>query len=183
MPIRQPLDAGAGGVFIPLVHSAEEARRAVQAVRYPPQGIRGFAFCRANGYGKDFDEYAAEANENLLTIVMIESKNGVENIDSILAVPGVDGVYIGPYDLSGSYGVPGRIDDERVKKGCRKIIDACEKAGKAAGIHIVEPTDERIEETIASGYTLIGLGMDTVFLAQGAKAALASAHTAMRQAE
>jgi 2-keto-3-deoxy-L-rhamnonate aldolase RhmA len=172
MAIRQPLDAGVGGVFVPLVHSAAEARRAAAAAKYPPAGIRGFAYCRANGYGRNFDEYASKANDEILTIAMIESKQGVDDIDAILSVDGIDGVFIGPYDLSGSYGVVGKIDDDQVTNGCAQVVDACRRANKTAGIHVVDPTPERVRKAVADGYTLIALGMDTVFLTQGAERAL-----------
>jgi 2-keto-3-deoxy-L-rhamnonate aldolase RhmA len=164
LAIRRPLDAGAAGVFVPLVHTAEDARQAVSAARYPAAGIRGYAFCRANDYGRSFDEYARTANEDLLVIVMIESRTGVEQIDSILEVDGVDGVFIGPYDMSGSYGVVGKVDDPRVREGCVRVVEACRRAGKAAGIHLVRPTPASIDEALRTGYTLIALGMDTVFL-------------------
>ena len=101
MAIRQVLDAGAKGVIVPLVNTAEEARRAVAVARFPPQGIRGFAFFRANDWGVNFDEYAQNANRETVIVVMIETKEAIENIDAILAVDGVDGVLIGPYDMSG----------------------------------------------------------------------------------
>jgi 2-keto-3-deoxy-L-rhamnonate aldolase RhmA len=175
LAIRQPLDAGAMGVFVPLVHTVDDAEKAVAAVRYPPDGVRGFAYCRANGFGRDFTEYASTANDQLLAIAMIESWEGVENIDAILNVAGIDGVFIGPYDLSGSYGIVGQIDDDRVQRGCSQVVSACKRAGKFAGIHLVDATTERIGKAVTDGYTLIGLGMDTTFLAQGAVHALESA--------
>jgi 2,4-dihydroxyhept-2-ene-1,7-dioic acid aldolase len=167
--IRRVLDSGAEGVIVPLVSTKEDALKAVAAAKYPPFGIRGFAFVRANGWGKEFDEYAITANKTILVIVMIESKQGVENIDDILSVDGVDGVLIGPYDLSGSYGVAGKTDHILVKNAKNDVLDACKRHGKAAGQHIVLPTKENVAEAIKEGYTFLALGMDTVFLAEGAK--------------
>lgn len=172
LEIRRALDLGAMGVIIPLVNTAADARKAVAAAKYPPAGIRGFAFHRGNDWGVDFDQYARHANEEIIVVVMIESKEAVENIDSILAVDGVDGVFIGPYDMSGSYGIIGQTGAPAIKDACRKVSEACRKAGKSAGMHIVLPTAEAVGSAVSGGFTFLGLGMDTVFLANGAKQAL-----------
>ena len=169
MPIRRALDLGAMGVIVPLVNSADEARHAVVAAKFPPEGIRGFAFCRGNEWGVDFDEYAAKANGMISVIVMIESKSAVEKIEEIVKVEGVDGVFIGPYDMSGSYGIVGQTDSEIIQEACEKVVAACKKHGKAAGIHIVLPACDNIRIAESQGFTLLALGMDTVFLADGAK--------------
>jgi 2-keto-3-deoxy-L-rhamnonate aldolase RhmA len=172
LPIRRALDLGAMGVIVPLVNSADEARRAVAAAKFPAEGIRGFAFCRGNEWGIDFDQYVAEANEMISVIVMIESKTAVENIEEIVAVKGVDGAFIGPYDMSGSYGIIGQTGCSTIKDACGKVAEACQKHGKAAGQHIVLPTNENVAAAIEQGFTLLALGMDTVFLAHGAGRAL-----------
>lgn len=178
LAIRQVLDMGAEGVIVPLVNSAEEAEAAVSAAKYPPHGVRGFAFSRMNDWGEGFEEYLDGADDNVLVIVMIESKQGVENIDGILAVPGVDGVFIGPYDMSGSYGMPGQTQDPTIKTACSRVASACKRAGKAAGIHVVLPRGIAIQEAVAEGFTFIAVGVDTVFLAEAAKSALSSARNA-----
>ncbi len=175
LAIRQVLDLGALGVIVPLVHTAADATRAVRAAKFPPQGERGFAFFRANNYGADFAAYAQNANEQIAVVVMIESRQAVENIEEILAVEGVDGVFIGPYDLSGSYGLAGQLDHPTVVRAQKKVVAACAAAGRSAGLHLVGPTPENIAETIKRGFTFIALGMDTVFLRESAKAVLAAA--------
>ncbi len=175
LAIRQVLDLGAQGVIVPLIHTAEDAERAVSAAKYPPRGVRGFCFSRMNNWGTDFAAYAATANDDLAVVVMIESRQGVENIDAILAVEGVDGVFIGPYDLSGSYGVPGQTAHPQVKAGCRRVLDACRAAGKSAGMHVVIPADAAIAQALEDGFTFLALGVDTVFLSAGAREALACA--------
>ncbi|NOY80140.1 MAG: 2,4-dihydroxyhept-2-ene-1,7-dioic acid aldolase [Kiritimatiellaeota bacterium] len=175
LAIRQMLDAGARGVIVPLVNSAEEAGAAVAAAKYPPAGVRGFAFSRMNDWGVRFDEYCRQANRDIAVVVMIESRRAVECIDEILAVDGVDGVFIGPYDLSGSFGIPGQTDHPTVKTACAAVRDACVRHGKSAGIHLVRPTSEGIARTLAEGFTFIALGVDTVFLGQAARAALDAA--------
>ncbi|HHT90710.1 MAG: HpcH/HpaI aldolase family protein [Limnochordia bacterium] len=171
LAIRQVLDAGAKGVIVPLVNSAEEAARAVEAAKYPPEGVRGFAFCRANEWGINFDAYCSAANNAIAVIVMIESKQAVDNIEDILAVEGVDGVFIGPYDMSGSYGVTGQTDHPLVLEACHKVVRACQTQGKAAGLHVVNATEDAISQALKDGFTFLAIGMDTVFLKQAAERA------------
>jgi 2-keto-3-deoxy-L-rhamnonate aldolase RhmA len=172
LAIRQALDAGAQGVIVPLVNSADEARQAVAAARFPPRGRRGFSFARMNNYGADFDTYAETANQRIAVVVMAESREAVENIDEITSVEGVDGVFVGPYDMSGSYGVPGQTDHERVTEGCRRILKACRRSGKTAGLHVVRPAEGAIERAVADGFNFIALGVDTVFLRRASQEAL-----------
>ena len=178
LAIRQMLDMGAQGVIVPLVNTAGEAERAVAAAKYPPQGVRGFCFSRMNDWGAEFESYLQRANSDIAVVVMIESKQGVENIDSILAVEGVDGIFIGPYDISGSYGIPGQTSDPIIQGACTEVVAACVRAEKSAGLHVVLPTPEAIEKAIADGFTFIALGVDAVFLNDGARAALAVARAA-----
>lgn len=183
LAIRQVLDAGAAGVIVPLVNTADEARRAVAAARFPPEGRRGFSFARMNNYGEDFDEYAATANRRVAVVVMAETREAVDNIDEIVAVEGVDGVFVGPYDMSGSYGVPGQTDHERVRQGCRRILDACRRAGRSAGLHVVEPDEGAIDRAVADGFNFIALGVDTVFLGNASRHALRTARSSMTAPE
>jgi 2-keto-3-deoxy-L-rhamnonate aldolase RhmA len=178
LAIRQVLDGGAQGVIVPLVNSAEDARRAVASAKFPPQGIRGSAFIRANEYGVRFREYAESANSDTLVIVMIETKEAVEQIDRIVAVEGVDGTFIGPYDLSASYGIAGDVANRVMFEARRSVLAGCRSAGKAAGIHLVTPTQDDIVTATGEGFTFIALGMDTVFLDQGARQVLRFARAA-----
>lgn len=175
MAIRLPLDIGAMGVIVPLVNTAEEAAAAVAAAKYPPQGIRGFAFTRSNLYGADFTRYAAEANDQTIVVVMIESRSAVENVEAIMATPGVDGSLIGPYDLSGSYGVPGQTAHPLVREACAKVARVSREQGKAAGIHIVIPDGAGVRSALEQGFTFIALGMDDVFMESSARQTLRSA--------
>jgi len=177
LAIRRMLDGGAEGVIVPLVNTAEQARTAVAAAKYPPLGIRGYCFSRMNNYGEDFDQYAKEANDNIAVVVMIESKKAVENIDKILAVDGVDGVLIGPYDMSGSYGIPGQTSHPDISAACKAVIDACCRAGKSAGLHIVKVSPKAIQEALDAGFTFIVLGADVVFLSEAAGNVLKTARS------
>ncbi len=170
--IRQVLDLGANGVIVPLVNNAEDARKAVQAAKYPPLGIRGYAYCRANNYGKDFDSYVKQANKRVAVIVMIETIEAVNNITKILSIDGIDSVFIGPYDLSGSLGIPGKTDHPRVAASCKIVYDAAAKMGKSCGIHLVHPTRKNIRDAVNKGCNFIALGMDSVFLAEQARSTI-----------
>ena len=174
LAIRLLLDMGARGVIVPMVNTAEDAERAVQAAKYPPRGVRGYCFSRMNNYGVDFDAYAAKANNDTAVVAMIETKEAVENVEAILAIEGIDGVFIGPYDMSGSFGIPGKTDDPIVSEACFKVREACAAAGKSAGLHVVIPSQEAIRNAMDDGFTFIAVGIDTVFLQAQARQALAS---------
>ena len=100
---------------------------------------------------------------------MAESREAVENIDSILDVEGIDGIFIGPYDMSASYGVVGQTNHPLVKAGCEIVLEACRAHGKIAGIHMVQPDEVAVEENIKKGFKLIAVGIDTLFLINGFK--------------
>ena len=173
--IRQALDLGIGGVIVPLVHDRTAAEAAVAAAKYPPKGIRGFAFQRANAFGLDFAEYVARANEDVSVVAMIESRQGVENVREILSVDGIDGVFMGPYDLSGSYGLPGRVDDPVVTGAIERVITAAQDVGKSVGLHQVNPDPAKIKACLERGLNFLAVGMDTVFLRDAAAGAVAAA--------
>lgn len=158
--VKRMLDSGGDGIIFPLVCSKAQAQEIVSWCRYSPVGKRSFGVARAQGYGFDYDLYTKEWNEALSIIIQIESKEGVKNIDEILTVDGIDGVMIGPFDLSGSMGIPGQLDHPKVKKACQKVIDSCAKHKISCGNQIVEPNLELIEKTFKSGFTFTILGSD-----------------------
>ena len=170
MPIRRALDLGAEGVIVPLVNTAAKAKQAVEAALYSPNGIRGFAWQRANNWGLDFHSYAKEFNP--LLIVMIESRTAVEKIDEIMAVDGVDGCFIGPYDMSGSYGITGQTEHQIIRNACLRVAESCRRHNKCAGQHIVIPTHENVKLAVSQGFKFIALGMDSYFLGNGARQSL-----------
>lgn len=175
LAIRQVLDLGARGVIVPLINSAAAAEDAVQSAKYPPRGQRGYAFCLANQHGQQFDTYVNAANADIAVVVMIESRAGVEQIDAILAVDGVDGAFVGPYDLSGSLGVPGKVDDPAVQAACARVAAAGREHGKAVGLHVVRPSPDAIRRAREAGFSFLALGMDTVFIDEGVRQALRTA--------
>ena len=162
--IRRVMDAGAGGVIVPMVNTAEEAQMAVNAVKYPPLGKRSFGLGRAHNFGLNFDEYVQTINNRSIVVIQIEHIDALKNLDEILQVPGIDAIIIGPYDLSGSLGVPGKFDHPKFKNAIQLIINQVKKSSVALGIHIVHPSKHELQEKRATGFTFIGLGMDSIFL-------------------
>ena len=172
--IRRLLDAGAWGVIIPMVNTAEEAKAAVSAVKFPPRGIRGSGFARANDFGVSMDNYF-KAQDEILVMVMCETKQSVENIEEIVAVPGVDGIFMGPFDMSMSYEIPGKMNEPIMVEARKKVLAACKNAGKVPGIHHFNMAKESIQSIVDEGFRCIALGVDVSFLLGGAKAAYTAA--------
>ena len=125
--IKRAMDGGAHGIIVPMVNTPAEARRAVSAIRYPPAGTRGVGLSRAQGYGLGFRQYQIWAEEETILIVQIEHIQAVENLEEILAVEGVDGFIVGPYDLSGSLGRPGDFGHAEVAGALSKVQQSCTK--------------------------------------------------------
>jgi len=164
--MRRLLDAGADGVIVPQVSSRAEIDRLVGALRYPPEGQRSFGVAAAHQYGRAFASYVKRANESLSLIVQVETKAGVEQIDAIASHPAVDGVMIGPYDLSGSLGVPGVLAHPSVVKASKRVIDACAKAGVSCGTHVIRPSLSELRQQFKAGFTFFILGSDVFNLQQ-----------------
>lgn len=170
VPIKKALDIGAAGIIAPQVNSADHARRIVQAAKYAPVGQRGLGIARAHGYGLSVREYMQRANDDTAVIVQAEHRDAVEHIREIVRVDGVDGVLIGPYDLSASLGLPGAVDHPEVTGAIERVRAACAEVGLPIGIFGV--TAEAVQPYIARGFTMIVVGVDTVLMANAAAAAL-----------
>jgi 4-hydroxy-2-oxoheptanedioate aldolase len=156
---KRVLDAGAHGVMVPYVSTADDARAVVQAMRYPPRGMRGVAkLTRASEFGARFDEYAAHAHEWLVTLTQIETTDALDNAEAIAAVDGVDVLFVGPMDLTTSMGIPGQYDDARFHDALGAVADAAREAGKAAGILLLDPANLPLVREL--GYTVVALGSD-----------------------
>jgi 2-dehydro-3-deoxyglucarate aldolase/4-hydroxy-2-oxoheptanedioate aldolase len=165
--LKRALDTGAAGVVVPMVNTAQQARAIVSHCKYPPLGTRGVGIVRAQGYGLGFQEYVARANESTAVIVQIEHITAVENIDAIVAVPGVDAAFVGPYDLSGSMGRLGQVDHIDVLAAIEGVRLACERAGMPLGIYAGSAAAAR--PYLEKGFTLIAVGIDTFLLGQAAR--------------
>jgi 2-keto-3-deoxy-L-rhamnonate aldolase RhmA len=167
--IKQALDRGAFGVVVPMVSSADEARAAVAAAKYPPDGLRGVAGTRVSRYGADLVEYLKVWNNEVLVVCQIETLEGLEKVDQIAAVPGVDVLFIGPNDLSASLNVFRQFDHVEYKNAVDRIRKAAERHGKATG-YMAASADEVLQR-IDEGMRFIATGTDARLLA-GAAAAL-----------
>lgn len=170
---KRVLDVGARGILVPMVVSAADARRAVDAVKYPPAGKRGVGLSRAHGYGTRFHEYASTWNDESVVILQIEHIEAIERLDDMLAVPGVDGTIIGPYDLSASMGKAGQFDDPEVVAALERYEERSRRAGKPMGYHVVQPDPALVRDKASRGYTLLAVGVDFLFLGDACRSAMA----------
>ena len=156
--IKRLLDIGFFNFLIPFVESGEEAARAVASTRYPPAGIRGFSVAhRMNKYGT-LPNYMAGINDNITVLVQVESRKGVDAIDEIAAVDGVDGVFVGPGDLSAALGYLGRPGEPEVQKTIKYLFERIQAAGKAVGI--LAPAEADARRYLEWGATFVAVGSD-----------------------
>ena len=165
---RRALDAGVGGVIVPGVEKRSVLENIRDACCWPPAGIRGVGFSRANLYGKYFQEYSEEAQAPLL-VAQIESSTAVDNLAEIASVEGLDAVFVGPYDLSASLGYPGDFDHPLFLQAIEQILGICVKAQIPAGIHIIEPDEEKLRAALDQGYRFIAYSIDSVMLRLSAR--------------
>ena len=160
---KQALDAGAGGIIAPMIMDAEQLEQIINWCCWPPKGIRGVGYSRANLYGKHFESYKKEAQAPLV-IAQIEHIKAVENLEPILSVDGLDATIIGPYDLSASMGLTGDLEHPDVVEACKKVIEISKKMGIPSGIHVVESNKEKLKAATENGYNFISYSLDGVFL-------------------
>ena len=158
--IKRVMDAGAHGVIVPMVNTPAAAEAAVEAVRYPPMGKRGVGLARAQGYGSSFDRYREWVNGESVVIVQVEHIEAVNNLEAILSVEGVDGFIVGPYDLSGSLGIPGQFDHPSMKGAMKRIRTVGLSSGKVFGIHVIEPNVEELRQRLDEGYSFVAYSLD-----------------------
>jgi len=169
MWIHRVLDAGAKGLVIPMVNRGSEALEAVSEALYAPLGNRSFGYSRANSYGSDFDNYIKTANDEISIVIQIEHINAINELDSILDVNGIDGTFIGPYDLSGSLGVLGDFENDKYKNALNTYISKSYNHSIPTGLHIVRPNRKNIKKALDEGYKIISIGTDAVFLEEYCK--------------
>jgi 4-hydroxy-2-oxoheptanedioate aldolase len=163
---KRALDIGAQTLLFPYVQNAEEARRAVESTRYPPQGIRGVSVAaRASRYGRT-PGYLTKANSEICVLVQVETRIALDNLESIAKVEGVDGVFIGPSDLAASLGHLGNPQHETVQKAIHEAVDRLKALGKPAGI--LTGNQEEAKRYIDWGFLFVAVGADVGLLAKGA---------------
>jgi len=173
--IKKALDMDAAGVIVSQIQTAEAARSAVQLARYPPEGRRGAGIARAHGYGLDFQGYTASANRLVAVVVQVEHIDAAANIESIARTPGLDAIFVGPYDISANLGKSGQTSDPEVAGVIERIGRACRDAGMRTGIFGIDA--DAVKPHIGQGYPLIAAGTDSLFTASAARQTLAQLHS------
>jgi|TARA_Y100000389_G_scaffold187683_1_gene209379 4-hydroxy-2-oxoheptanedioate aldolase len=169
--IMKILDAGCYGIICPMVSNRKEAENFINACQYPPRGYRSFGPIRASIYGGG--DYAKHANEEVLKLAMIETKEALEKLDEILDTPNLDGIYIGPADLSLAVGEePGfdKSDNTKAYKEILRILESAKKRNLLAGLH--NGTAQYAKKMINKGFDLVTVGSDSRYIASGAKSDL-----------
>ena len=164
--IKRALDCGAFGIIVPQVNAPDEARAAVNAAHYPPSGARGVGLFRAQNYGLGFPEYRQKSGARTIVVAQIEHYRAVEQLDAILAVDGIDGFLIGPYDLSGSLGKPGEFEAPEVIELFDTLEQTLRDHPKPGGFHVVQSDAQQLRRRIDQGARFMAYGTEMVFLAE-----------------
>ena len=168
--IKRFLDTGCDGIILPQVSSAEEVDEIARAALYPPRGERSVGIARAQGYGSRFAECLEK--QDYAIVVQIESVGGLKNAKAIVGHDAVDAVVIGPYDLSGSFGIPGQIDAPQVLEGIATVRELCKASGKPCGIFAA--TADKARAYTEKGFELVAVGIDCSVLMGGYRTVLES---------
>jgi len=171
--VGKALDTGAAGIIFPHINSADDARSAVLSGKYPPEGIRSIGVARAQGFGSRLQACVDNANRETALIAQAEHAEAARNIESILGVPGVDGILVGPFDLSASMNKPGRITDPEVEQAIGRIRDACAARGTPVGIFVRDA--DGASKAFEAGSSLVCVATDSMLLFEAARAVVARA--------
>lgn len=166
------------GLMVPAVETREQAQAVVAATKYPPQGGRGTAFGIAHdGYRKgDATQKMREANEQILVIAQIETVRGIENVEEIASVDGIDVLWIGHMDLTTSMGIPGQFDHPDYRRAVQRLLDACERSGRAAGFKC--DSEAHGAELLAQGFRCLAYLNDIAIYREGLASGLAALRSA-----
>lgn len=162
--IKRLLDSGADGIIVPMVQEEAELEKLIEWTKYPPVGKRSFGVNRAHDYGYGFDDYTSSWNDSSSLVLQIESIQGVENVEKFLKYDEVDAVMVGPYDLSGSLGLPGQIDHAKVQEAASHVIEMAKKYGKGCGTQATDPDQSNVAQAFETGYTFCVLSSDIFLL-------------------
>ncbi len=164
-----PLDSGIDGIIVPMVNSAAEAQQAVKNCLYPPRGVRGVGLARAQKFGFGFDQHLEKNLKELEIFLQIEHVDAVRQIDEILTLKDVTGIFLGPYDLSGSMGIPGQFEHPLMKEAISTVARKTLDAGKFLGVHVIPPDYKVLLSYKDLGYNFIAFSIDTFFMGQKIK--------------
>jgi 2-keto-3-deoxy-L-rhamnonate aldolase RhmA len=160
--VKKALDTGCDGIIVPQINSARQAANLVGLAKYAPMGSRSVGIARAHGHGPGFKAYMDRANDEIAIIAQIEHIDGVNDIEAIVSVAGIDAIFIGPFDLSASLGIPGQIDAPAVIDAIDRVYPAAKANGMPVGIFC--PTMESAQSAIGKGATLVAVGLDVAHL-------------------
>ena len=158
--IKKVLDFGAHGIIVPDVRNANEVQKIINSTRYIPDGNRGMGLSRAQGYGDDLNKYIKWQKNNITIFVQIEHFSAVNNLDEILSFKELDGIIIGPYDLSASLRIPGKFENGKFKNIINKIKKIALRRKKNIGYHLVDPSENKVNKLIKSKFNFIIYGVD-----------------------
>ena len=164
--IKRLLDMGLSGIIAPDVRSVADAKRLADACFYPPRGTRGVGLARAQGFGRSFKPYLEGAANDVVFIPQIEHIDAVDELEGILALEGVAGFFVGPYDLSGSLGFPGQFDHPDVQAALDRVAEFIRPTGPFAGIHVVDPDIDQLRSAVERGYRFIGFASEMLIFSE-----------------
>ncbi len=162
--IKRVMDAGADGIIVPMIETKDDAFQTINSLNYPPFGKRGMGLSRAQEYGNKFEEYLKWMKNGPSIILQIESIKGVDNLEDILSFNEISGIFIGPYDLSASLGLPGQFESPKYLDAINKIKKICSNKKVKLGIHVVKPDINELKIKINEGYYYIAYSVDTIML-------------------
>lgn len=162
--IKQALDAGAEGIIVPMIDTLEQVKDFISWSSYPPEGTRGIGYSKANLFGKNFNQYFENINQDLVRVIQIENVKAISEIDQILSVSGIDAIMIGPYDLSGSMNLTGQFSHPDYLKVIETLQRKSLDFNVPIGTHIVEPDQTRLKAEIDLGKKFIAYSTDAMML-------------------
>jgi len=164
--IKKALDAGVAGLIFPHLNTRAEAERVIRMSLFSPEGERSISIARASRFGMKIEEYLVEANRNTSFIAQVEHIDAVRNIDEIIAVPGIDAVLVGPYDLSASLKKPGQLGDAEVLEAVAKVQESCDAQGVPAGIFAGDTASA--ERAFKAGFSFVCVATDITLFSRAA---------------
>jgi len=169
LQIKKALDAGAQGIIVPMVNTVKDAKNAIEAAYYYPKGKRGVGFSKASNFGYNFEKYVKNESRKVQLILQIESVEAINNLEKILDLKNISGTLLGPYDLSSSLGVIGKLDSSVVKKTIVKYEIISKKKKIPMGIHISQLSPKKIKLAYKKKYKFVACGTDMIFLGNSCK--------------
>ena len=167
--IKRVMDCGSHGIIVADVRTAEQAKSIINSVKYPPYGTRGVGLYKAQNYGENFDDYNIWLQNESVIILQIEHIDALNNLDEILSLNDVDAIMIGPYDFSGSIGIPGDFKNKKYLNNLNLILKKSKKYKKTIGIHSISTNPNDCKDYIKKGYKFIACSLDTIFLMNSIK--------------